>query len=512
MPSNLPGRNFLSLAVLPVSLAAVRDMRERALRFLQSRWVPSAQQDDLALVISEYFTNVVKHSPGATHIEMGVSTFSGGVTFILRDNGSDISRLLAERKPLDTDTDDLPVSGLGLSLIGALVPDFRYTAGWPVAQYNEFEFDVMFAQHRSRIVIIDDDDTQLCLAEIFLSDEYNVTCFSDARRALAHIFLEGADLIISDIYMPDMDGILLRKRLAANDDTRLIPFIFLTGCGQASTREKVCMLSVDDVLVKPVEKDTLLSAVARVLHRARDVSASINISLDQNITEALWRPLPERYAGYRLSRDYRVAERGGGDLLIPLHSDAGMTMILMDVMGHGVQAKFFAHALAGYFHGLFAGFPHEADPGRYLQWLSETMNSHALLSGTLLTCVVVHITPAGRVSLASAGHPWPWLFRSGEAPQPVEVSGVLPGLGVSTTYRVVDMTLAPGESLLLFTDGLFESYGAGRVQGDSAEAMNSLARQFAARDVTAEGVMAVFDAMTQGAVLDDATALVIRRE
>lgn len=512
MPLSQPRSHYRALLSLPVSLIALREMRDRVRAYLDSRYVPQASVDDILLVMTEVFSTVIRHSPRATQIGIGVIPGADSLTFVLRDDGEDLSALLQARPLIETVNDELPATALGLSVIHALAPGHRYLPRANGTAFNAFEFGVALTRSKARVVIIDDDETQLCIAELFLSDDYSVTCFSDPRRALAHIFLEGADLIVSDIYMPDMDGVLLRKRLAANDETRLIPFIFLTGSPLASAREKVCLLSIDDVLAKPVEKDALRMAVARVLHRSRDVSAAINVSLDQQITNALWQALPAQYAGYRLSRAYRVAARGGGDLLVSRSSSSGLTLLLMDVMGHGEQAKFFAHAIAGFFHGLFAAYPALSDPARHLECLSEVMARHELLSGTLLTCLVAHLGTDGRLSLASAGHPPPWRFSPGQWPQVVDVHGVMPGLGVSVAYQVVDVVLQPGESLMLLTDGLFEATAHMRAGGDTRALTAAIVRQTASADWGANAVMAAFDDALQGPLLDDATVVVIQRE
>lgn len=361
------------------------------------------------------------------------------------------------------------------------------------------------------IVVIDDDETQLCIAELFLAADFEVECFSDPHRALTRIFRQPPALILSDIHMPDLDGIALRRRLAANDQTRLIPFVFLSGSRQLQVRRDAMLMAIDDYLEKPIQKTTLLEVINRVLLRARDLAPAISPALDLSITQGLRQPVPAHFGGYSLSDAYRVAGRGGGDAIVWQSTEAGLTLILLDIMGHGEQAKFFAHVIAGFFHGLFAAFPHEDSPAKRLQRLSDLMATHDLLAGTLLTCQILQISSSGELCIASAGHPKPLLMHHQQAPQELDVGGSLPGLGLQNTYDEIRVNLQPGEHLLLHTDGLFENAPASEHAQFRRSMLQHMQQSIAFNRCDANTVMQGFDTIAPGLPRDDATVVIIKK-
>ena len=97
-----------------------------------------------------------------------------------------------------------------------------------------------------------------------------------------------------------------------------------------------------------------------------------------------------------------------------------------------------------------------------LNSLSQSMLNDSLLSGALTTCIAAELGEQS-VSLACAGHPRPWLIQ----PDKVEIlpiTGMLAGIAEDTRYSKLELTLAAGERLMLYTDGLLESRSQTRAQ------------------------------------------------
>jgi len=78
------------------------------------------------------------------------------------------------------------------------------------------------------------------------------------------------------------------------------------------------------------------------------------------------------------------------------------------------------------------------------------------MSKVTMTCCAASLLSGGEISLACAGHPPP-LHITKTGTRPVPVGGILPGLLTATDYQSVNLQLAAGERLALYTDGLFES-------------------------------------------------------
>jgi len=164
----------------------------------------------------------------------------------------------------------------------------------------------------------------------------------------------------------------------------------------------------------------------------------------------LWEPLGA------VSGDHmdliRAKEDGG-----PLH------LLLGDVAGKGVAASL----LQTHLHALFRAL---APAGMSLPELlcrANTLFAEATLSSKYATLVALRLHPEGVMELANAGHPRPLLVDA-RGVRPVEGGGLPLGLFPDSSYRHRELKLAPGQTLLLYTDGWTEAakgeeeFGIGR--------------------------------------------------
>ncbi len=119
-----------------------------------------------------------------------------------------------------------------------------------------------------KILVVDDEEMirDLC-THILTSEGYGVTAVSNGGRALEEIARGPADLMITDIKMPGMDGLALFEQIKkANPD---IVTIFITGHGTLDTAIESLMRGVEGFVLKPFTQDELLSAVDRAVTRSR---------------------------------------------------------------------------------------------------------------------------------------------------------------------------------------------------------------------------------------------------
>jgi CheY-like chemotaxis protein len=99
---------------------------------------------------------------------------------------------------------------------------------------------------------------------------YMVEPFSRAQDALRMCALSPPDLIISDVVMPEMDGIEFRKEYERSYPGRSTPFIFLSSMGDTASVVRGIDSGGDDYLVKPVSVEVLRAKVRAILRtRAR---------------------------------------------------------------------------------------------------------------------------------------------------------------------------------------------------------------------------------------------------
>ena len=117
----------------------------------------------------------------------------------------------------------------------------------------------------AKILIVDDDPDVRDIVERCLKDAgYKVWVFADGNGVFEAVDEQGIDLAVIDLVLPDMDGLLLARKLKEHSSVRVI---ILSGRGE--TIEKIIGLEVgaDDYLAKPFEPLELLARVRSVLRR-----------------------------------------------------------------------------------------------------------------------------------------------------------------------------------------------------------------------------------------------------
>lgn len=307
---------------------------------------------------------------------------------------------------------------------------------------------------RPCVLLVEDDLVMSRLYTAYLHDNFDVEVASNGLEALTLITNKKFDLVLSDICMPQMNGLNLRERL--NNKAELIPFIFITAANNLEIRQQATQLGVDDYVEKPVQKAQLIHIIKRVLERSSQVRQNLNERIEKKISSSLIPSLPNTSHNWNMRVAYRNTGLGGGDFLLHQHSKNHLMLMLVDIMGHDDSAKFFAFAYAGYLRGLVQTAGSELSPSELLERLSEDALQDKLLSQILLTCCAVTLATGGQFTIACAGHPPPLLITS-TGVQVLAISGTLPGLIHKTHYQHLSQKLAEGERLALYTDGLFES-------------------------------------------------------
>jgi putative two-component system response regulator len=109
------------------------------------------------------------------------------------------------------------------------------------------------------------------LKEILAFEGFTVITANNGREALDHMKAFSPDLILSDISMPVMDGFAFFKAVRERPEWITIPFIFLTARGEREDMMTGRDLGAEDYLVKPTNRDELLTAIRSRLARSRQL-------------------------------------------------------------------------------------------------------------------------------------------------------------------------------------------------------------------------------------------------
>jgi len=119
-----------------------------------------------------------------------------------------------------------------------------------------------------KILLVDDKSTISNLLVQFLSSTYIVEAKSDGLEALTWLQLGNMpDLIITDLQMPNMDGVELIKRLKESGYFKDIPIVVLSSRDSSADRVQCLKLGAEDYIVKPFNPEELLIRIERILIR-----------------------------------------------------------------------------------------------------------------------------------------------------------------------------------------------------------------------------------------------------
>lgn len=250
--------------------------------------------------------------------------------------------------------------------------------------------------------------------------------------------------------------------------------------------------------------------------RAREEELAELESLRAVLTPA---EVPDR-PHLRIATSFTPAEGlvAGDFFLVVDAPDGGTTVVVGDVVGHGLEAArcaaFVRVACATY--ARFTG-----DPVQLLQLANAALAEHGTAPTQFVTVVCVHISapPECTVRWAAAGHDVPWDLDTG-TPLPGGRVGAPLGIGTDPlTVETGTAELGPGGGLLIFTDGLTEGRGAHRDRSQALELFGEERARAVLREHRGEPPAAVLRALESavtsfagGSPADDLCLVALRAE
>lgn len=116
------------------------------------------------------------------------------------------------------------------------------------------------------ILVVDDYSTsQRLLGFILRQSDHTVVTAANGLSALEKLAERSIDLVITDLSMPEMDGMTLLQELRANLQFQKLPVIILTGSAYAQDNTRAKAAGATSFLTKPVESEEMLAMVTRLL-------------------------------------------------------------------------------------------------------------------------------------------------------------------------------------------------------------------------------------------------------
>jgi serine phosphatase RsbU (regulator of sigma subunit) len=197
------------------------------------------------------------------------------------------------------------------------------------------------------------------------------------------------------------------------------------------------------------------------------------------------------HAGCSAEAVYRPALEVGGDFYELIAAPDGTLLVVVgDVSGKGLQAAMVVALALGALRNR-----HSSTPADLLAEMNRSLVQRT--AGGFVTCIIARISPDGRVALASAGHPSPFLAGREWTVPP----GLPLGVTAEASYEEAVGQLAPGQVLVLVSDGVVEAENAQR----------ELFGFERTREISTKSAHEIAEAAKAWGQTDDITVVTVRR-
>jgi phosphoserine phosphatase RsbU/P len=345
-----------------------------------------------------------------------------------------------------------------------------------------------------KILLVDDDPIARTIHAMLLRGQgHAVVEAADGELAWRLVEEGQISFVVSDWMMPNLAGVDLCRRIRAADFERYVYVILCTSRGAKSDFVEGMDAGADDFLVKPISPEEFrvkVRAGERVLslqqgladknHQLAKINAQLQSAhrlVEDDLRAAAWMqqrllPLPTQHApGVRCAWRLQPCGYIAGDIfnLFPLdENETGF--YLLDVSGHGVPAAMMSvtlsmvltpnatHGSPLKLHDTATGMSRTLSPEEAVRELNRRFQSRDDRYFTLIYGVLD--TRSSTLRFAQAGHPSPVLMRSGKETTILGTGGMPIGLWPEIEFDCFDISVSPGDRILLYSDGVTECVNA----------------------------------------------------
>jgi sigma-B regulation protein RsbU (phosphoserine phosphatase) len=407
----------------------------------------------------------------------------------------------------------------------------RYRVSFPLPIGKAAVADNQPTAAGPRILVVDDNDDNRYTLTLYLDLEgyTDVAIAQDGEEAIACLEKTGFDLVLLDVMMPKVDGYGVLNWLKDQPRLRDLPVIMISALNEVNSVVRCIELGAVDYLLKPFNPIMLKARLGATLEKKKlrdEINAHL-ARLEEELEAARKLqmamvpqsfPAPSAEFPVDLFASMEPAREVGGDLYDFFPTEDGTLCFLVgDVSGKGMPAALFmarAKSLIRIAADLMRS-PQgtSAKPADIIARVNRELcqdNSDMMF----VTLFFAMLSPrSGEVEFCNAGHNAPYRL-SGESVEAIEGGkGIILGVRPDAVYATGRLSLAPGEGIYVFTDGVTEAENP--QQDMLTEARLEAVLRGAARPPRAEIVKSVAEAVRGfvGSALpsDDITMMAIRR-
>lgn len=185
---------------------------------------------------------------------------------------------------------------------------------------------------QTSIYLIDDDATVLkAISQSLQSSGYRVSSFRSAEECLVILQSSECNLIISDVNMPNIDGISLLKKIKELKPS--LPVLIITGFASVPLAVEAIKLGAYDFIEKPFDETTLLNAVKKGLATVTAISDYKLTAAELKILQYVASGKSNKEIAYLIDRSIRTVENQRHRLMrkLKVNNGAGLTKIAISL-------------------------------------------------------------------------------------------------------------------------------------------------------------------------------------
>ena len=329
------------------------------------------------------------------------------------------------------------------------------------------------------------------------------------------------DMVLSDINMPQMDGLTLLEQIPKVDPE--LRAVIISAYGDMKNIRTAMNRGAFDFVTKPIDFEDLEITIERTLSHiaewrealsSRDKLVALQNELDvaSNMQQSI---LPTQFPkgpNFHVFGNMKPARSVGGDFYDIMRLDNGrIGLAIADVSDKGVPAALFMMSTRTLLKGAAIG---TLKPGEVLREVNDLLNEDNEASMFVTVLYAVYDPSNGKLTYANGGHNAPLVVHAdGRSDLLPLTNGVALGLVPDMEYQEGTFTLSPGDTVVLYTDGVSEA-----MNGDDEEFGNErLLKIFASSPPTNseeanQSIFRVLDAFVGAAPQsDDITCLTLCR-
>ena len=384
------------------------------------------------------------------------------------------------------------------------------------------------SEHTYKILVVDDepDVEPLVLQRMrrhIRRGRYSFVFAHNGVEALQQLQNDGTiDMVVSDINMPQMDGLTLLQQIPTVDPD--IRAVIISAYGDMKNIRTAMNRGAFDFVTKPIDFEDLEVTIERTLGHiaqwrealsSRDKLVALQNELDvaRNMQQSILPTAFPKGDDFEVYGGMEPARSVGGDFFDVVHLDHDrIGLAIADVSGKGVPAALFMMSSRTLLKGSAIGSPGPADVLKEVNDLLAQDNEAAMF---VTVFYAVYDRNTGRLTYANAGHNAPlYVTAKGECSLLPLTQGLALGIVPGLEFQQDSIVLDPGDTVVMYTDGVNEAMNRKDEEFGNDRLLNIFAGSPPESAVKANAATfdAVYDFVAGAAQSDDITCLTLRRK